>query len=142
MVVTDKSLLWKGKGRDKKVWEGSTIQLPEGGTDRPNGSEEKKRGMEGRKVAIFLSLSLSLSLRPFNRYYLAHCTQNLGVIICSGRPSTVSASNNQTMFGQLIDQNSSGFECLFWYFGQNIFYRPKQTLLAKTIYFGQYILYR
>ena len=27
----------------------------------------------------------------------------------SGRPSTVSASNNQTMFGQIIGQNRSGF---------------------------------
>ena len=53
----------------------------------------------------------------------------------SGRPSIVSASNNQTMFDQLICQQVSALlsPIGIW---------PKQSLLAKTISFGRYKVYR
>ena len=59
-----------------------------------------------------------------------NCVEMIGRV--SGRPSTVSASNDQTMFGQIIGQNSSGFlaayRCIgfYRYFGQN------RDILAKT----------
>ena len=55
-----------------------------------------------------------------------------GLKLISGRPSIVSAPNNQTMFGQIFGQNSSGFlaayRCIgfYRYFGQN------RDILAKT----------
>ena len=52
----------------------------------------------------------------------------------SGRPSIVSVSNNQTMFGQLFGQICSGFQCPYrpkqFYFGQNKLFWPIYSLSA------------
>ena len=63
-------------------------------------------------------------------------------LICSGRPSIASASNNQTIFGQLIGQTCFSsvkpYRCLTKTvsFGQNKPFWPKQALLANRYSIG------